>query len=137
MTFVNEYVSTEDAKKYDLDSINRRFGKDPAIRYQWTINRISDVFLMWISAGREEFAGRQVFALGWKGLVFPVHMESEGHGRLAEKTTTIWRLAGVDLPPQLTSQREEIIQALKAALTEYKVSGIGVPVADHTAVFEF
>jgi hypothetical protein len=137
MAFVNEYVSAEEAKKYDLDGINKRFGKDPEIRYQWTIDRTKDVFLMWMKRGREEFAGRQMFALWWKGEVLPVYTESEGSGRLDEKTTTIWHSAGIELPTELAWQREEIIQVLKEALTEYKVSGIGVPVADHTAVFEF
>jgi hypothetical protein len=137
MAFVNEYVSAEDVKKYDLDGINRKFGKDPEIRYQWTIDRANDFFLMWMSRGREEFAGRQTFVFWWKGEVLPVYMESEGSGRLNEKTTTIWRSAGIELPPQLAGQREEITQVLKEALTAYKVSGIGVPVADHTAMFEF
>jgi hypothetical protein len=39
MAFVNEYVSEEEAKKYDLDGINRQFMKAPDIRYDWTIDR--------------------------------------------------------------------------------------------------
>ncbi len=137
MAFVNEYVSEEEAKKYDLDGINRQFGRDPDIRYSWTIDRERNVFLMWIKAGREEFASEETFVLWWDGLVVPVYTIKGGGGRLSEKSTTIWRLRGIDLPSELTDKRDELIAVLKEALTEYKVFGIGVPVADHTAIFEF
>jgi hypothetical protein len=136
MAFVNEYVSAEDVKKYDLDGINRRFGKDPQIRYGWTIDRERDVFLRWIGSGREEFAGRETFALFWKGEVLPVYTESKSKGLLNEKTSTVWHSAAIELPPNLAGQGEAVTQVLKEALTEYKV-GVGLDVADHTAVFEF
>lgn len=137
MAFVNEYVTEEDAKKYDLDGINRQFMKDPEIRYDWTIDRERNVFLLWIEAEREEFAGEETFILWWNGLIVPVYTFKTREGRASEKVITTWRLRGIDLPPELSEKYDEVIAVLKEALIEYKVFGIGVPVADHTAVFEF
>jgi hypothetical protein len=136
MAFMNEYVSAEDAKKYDLDGINRQFGKEPQVRYSWTIDREQNVFLKWINSGKEEFVGRETYVLWWKSYILPIYMESESKGRLSEKTSTIWRLLGIELPTELLEQRDEIVHVLKEALTEYKV-GVGIDVADHTALFEF
>lgn len=136
MAFINEYVSTEDVKKYDLDGINRRFGKDPQIRYGWTIDRERGVFLRWIKSGREEFASRVTMVLWWHGEIIPVYLEVSGTGDYSKPTTTVWSLSGIELSGVLEPSRDEILQALRDALTEYKV-GVGVDVADHTAVFEF
>jgi len=137
MAFVNEYVSPQDVKKYDLDGIKQRFGKDPDIRYQWTVDRERNVFLMWMEAGREERSHDETFSMHFKGTNFLVHLVGFSAGKIAEKVTTTWQLEKLGIPPELESRRSEIIDALKEALTEYKASGIGVPVADHTAFFEF
>jgi hypothetical protein len=136
MAFVNEYVSAEDANKYDLNGINRRFGKDTQIRFEWTIDRERDVFLRWIASGREEFASRVTMVLWYQGITIPVHLEVSGTGDYSKPTTTIWHLSGIELPPALEAKRDEVLQSLREALTTYKV-GVGVDVADHTAVFEF
>jgi hypothetical protein len=70
-------------------------------------------------------------------LIVSVYTLKTREGRASEKVTTTWRLRGLDLPAELANKRDEVIAVLKEALIEYKVSGIGVPVADHTAIFEF
>lgn len=137
MAFVSEYASEIDAKKYDLDGVSLYFGKDPSVRYSWTIDRGRDVFLMWISSGREEFANKHRFVFWWRGEMLTIYLEGKGEGRPSERSSKTWSLPGLDLPCHLESERHEIIAALKEALKEYKVSGVGVPVANHTTFFNF
>ncbi len=137
MAFVNEYASPEDVKIYDLDGINQRFGKDPALRYQWTIDRERNVFLIWMEAGREEFAARQTFLLWWQGISVFVRLLSATTGTLDSQVTSRWQLQQIDLSPELDAKRTEILETLKDSLVAYKVSGIGFPVPRHIAVFEF
>ena len=137
MAFVNEYVSPEDVKKYDLDGINQRFGKDPALRYQWTVDRERNVFLIWMDAGREEFSARQTLLLWWQGISVFVRLLSATTGTLGSQVTSRWQLQQINLPPELVTKRTEILDVLKEALVAYKVSGIGLPVPRHTATFEF
>ena len=137
MAFVNEYASPEDAKKYDLDGISLQFGKDPALRYQWTIDRERNIFLIWMEAGREEFAARQTFLLWWQGNFVVVRLLSATTGGLDGQATSRWQLQQINLPPEVVTKRAEILDVLKEALVIYQVSGIGLPVTNHTAIFEF
>jgi len=137
MAFVNEYVSAEDAKKYDFARLFKRFDKSLLGHPTWTIDRENDAFLLWLRASREESRNYQMFAMWWKGKVFPVYLIPTSGGRLNEKSFTHWRLMELELPEELNLQRSEIVNALKAALIEFKEFGIRVPVVDHTVTFEF
>lgn len=137
MAFVNEYVSTEDAKKYDLDGIRTRLGHRPYPQYRWTIDHERDVFLMWIVRGRESFAAHQTFLFWWKGTPLVVRLLSATTDTQGMVTST-WQFQRFDeLPPGLAGKKEELLGVLKEALVEYKVSGIGSLVENHTAVFKF
>jgi hypothetical protein len=137
MAFVNENVSHEDAEKFDLDGITKKFGGSIGPRYQWTIDRNKNVFLKWISAEREEFSNRQNFVLYWKGGVIPISLEKETIGNYSDGAKTLWTSKGIDLPGELERSRDEIVSALKEALTEYKVFGLGVDALNHSAYFNF
>lgn len=150
MAFVNEYISEEDIKKYDIKGIFQQLQvwrwKDifenplPGSRLHWTIDRERDVFVMvGIEAGRDELSNRLTSAMWWKGQVLSIGLEKGGDGSLVGKVTTVWRLLGIAYPngKAFDGDKDAIIRDLKDALTEYKVFGITWPVADHTAVFEF
>lgn len=137
MAFVNEYVSAEDAKKYDLAALFKRFDKPLLGSPTWTIDRENDAFLLWLRSSREESRNYEMFAMAWKGNIFPVYLIPTSGGRLSQKSFTHWQLMELELPELLHAAHSQIIDALKAALAEYKAGGIGVPVADHTVTFEF
>lgn len=148
MAFVNEYISEEDLKKYDVEGMFKKLGvwkkffespRPPGCELEWTIDRERDVFITWIDVGREEFCNRLTFALWWKGQVLSVGLEVGGDGSLVGRVTTVWRLLGIAYPngKAFDGDRDTVILDLKDALTEYKVHGIKPVIADHTAVFEF
>ena len=41
------------------------------------------------------------------------------------------------MPAHSQRMRAEVIELIKEAVSEYKVGGIAIEVADHTAIFEF
>lgn len=137
MAFVNEYVSPEDAKKYDLACVFARFDKSLLGNPTWTIDRENDVFLLWLRSSREESRNYEMFAMSWKGNVFPVYLIPNSGGKLSQKSFTHWQLMELKLPELLLADNSQITDALKGALAEYKAGGISVPVADHMVTFEF
>jgi hypothetical protein len=137
MAFVNEYASPEDVKKYDLEGIFQRFDKDILGKPSWTIDRERDAILIWLRNSREESRNYQMFAMWWKGAVFPVYLIPSGGGQYSKKSYTHWQLMELDISHELVAERAVIISALKDALTEYRAGGIGVPVVDHTVTFDF
>lgn len=144
MAFVNEYVSEDDVKKYRLEELLKQFGRLdwiedplPGFRLHWTIDRERDVFIMKMRSGREEFSNCLTFAMWWKGSILNVELKIGGDGSLVGKVTTIWSLTKIYYPDGFSGSQAQVAQDLKDALSEYKVSGVTWPVADHEAVFEF
>lgn len=125
MTFVNEYVSEEDIKKYMLDEIWLKYHPEEKsvpnhYRHEWTVDRERDIFLKWISVGREEYSNRLTFVLYWKGELFTVDIDLIGVGRPQKLTDRpykkVWELVGIWPSQPKTATREEVLTALKEAL---------------------
>ena len=138
MGFVNEFISEEDKKRYDFSRIKRPPLYHKSIRPDtWTVDRTRDVFLVWTRGGERGFPNEDHFALWWKGEIVNVQFERDDTGEISDHTMTHWRLIKIEIPPRLAARRQEILMTVKEALTEYKLSGAGVPVASHEATFEF
>lgn len=140
MTFVNEFVSDEDIKKYDLPSVWMKIKGSTPFQYLWTINHKRNVFLIEYSGGREELSNHIDFALWWDGYIHKARL-IKNNDRLEglENLTTTWQLIGVDTDIDIDSvhSKEQVLNALKDALRAYRLLGASVPVKNHTAVFDF
>ena len=138
MPFINEYISENDRELYDLSLIKKPpLYRDPTRLSKWTIDRPRDIFLVWTKGGDEDHPHECYFALWWKGAVLNLRLQHVDEGDIKTHVTSTWSLEQVDIPGEFDSQRHEIIRTLKEALCEYRVSGVGVPVASHSAKFTF
>ena len=139
IAFVNESISVYDKANFDFSRIKRPplYYVDPIEAHYWTIDRTRDVFLIWTLGGNEEARNAHHVALWWHGDLVRIGLERDAVGQNRMPVTSTWRLRLMQLPSHLESSRAEIVEALKEALTEYKVTGAGVRVASHEAKFEF
>jgi hypothetical protein len=138
MPFVNERISEQDKAAFDFSQIKRPpIYRDSIEPYKWTIDRSRGLFLIGTLGGNEDERNAEHFALWWKGE--PVHFKllHDAVGQFKQHVSSTWHLVKMYLPTNLERDREEILQALREALTEYKVSGCGVHVASHEVHFTF
>ena len=69
MTFVNEYASEEDIKKYNLEELKLRYHVHlrrtgwPYKKHMWTIDREKQIFLICVDHGREEHSNRHIWVM--------------------------------------------------------------------------
>lgn len=138
MAFVNEWVSDEDIKKYDLPSVWMKVTWDTPIQYVWTVDRERNTFLIPYASGREEFSNHHDFVLWWDGELHKARL-IKNNDRLdgLENLTTTWHLIGIDSDPGSVHSKEKVLAMLKEALRGYRLSGVVWPVQSHTAVFDF
>jgi hypothetical protein len=136
MAFVNEFVSEEEAQKYGLEEIDRRY-RHSSFRPQWTVDRERDIYLREVESGREETTNRHGFTLYWNGVLIFVRLTRRGQGVPSAEGWTEWTLIGNPIPDDLQKEREKIIADLKAALTAYKDFGVYSVTTHHTATFTF
>lgn len=136
MGFVNEHVSAEDIEKYGLEQIDKRYRKahfQPA----WTVNREKDIYLRWMSAGREELCDHEYFTFYWQGTLLDVETKRRGVGTRGGKGESTWALVRLEIPQNICDKKSEILLDLKEALAAFKDFGVRSTTTDHTAKFEF
>lgn len=148
MAFVNEYIPTEDFKKYDFDGLNKRpketSGTTPSD--SWTIDRDADIWLRKFYAEMDHTAplggqsGVSVWDFYWRGTLLLVKVEDVASGGGYGKPR--WarsRLRRIDIPKDIESSRDQIIRDLEAAFTAYKGAGVLAPDdgIDYTYSLEF
>lgn len=137
MAFVNEWVSDEDIKKYDLPSVWMKVKGSTPFQYVWTVDRERNAFLIPYASGREEFANQGDFVLWWDGELHKARLISNYNHGGYENVTTTWHLVGIDSDPGSIHNKEDIVAMLKEALRGFRLDGVVVPVQYHTAVFDF
>ncbi|MDP3138212.1 MAG: hypothetical protein Q8N17_18000 [Burkholderiaceae bacterium] len=141
MAFVNEIIGDEDRKKYGLDELNnslRMRGRTP--QRDWTIDHERDIYLRQIASNSRELADfdygerRPNFTwhFYWQGELMTVCLEvtdsgsdakRDGHGWVRYQLMDCYQ-KGFFIPVNLLDQRDEIIAALRAALTAYGGGGV-------------
>jgi len=125
MAFVNEYISQEDREKYGLDEIDKKFIVGGAKARDWTVDKDRNMYLRNVANGREEFFYITTWTFYWHGelIVFekkgisttgPIDGDRYHHGKILR----------IDIPQDMQSSKEQIIEDLKEALTAYKDGGI-------------
>ena len=82
MTFINEYVSEEDIEKYRLEEAKLSYrpeyseeGLPSSYKYNWTIDRERNIYLMLARIGKEEFSNRFTWVLNINGQEFKVETD--------------------------------------------------------------
>jgi len=139
MTFSNEIVSEADEAAFDFRQIKRPpLYLDPIWPYQWTIDRDRRVFLMATAGvGNDEARSVKHFILWIEEEMVRLQLNHVAVGENAEHVTSTWHLLEMSLPRRLRGDRERVLEALREALTAYRVAGVMVTVRSHQAVFQF
>ena len=137
MTFVNEYISAEEIKKYDLENINKRFIVGATKARDWTINRERNIYLRNVANGREEFSHQSKWTFYWHGELIILELDNistsgvAGGERCGHK-----KLRSITIPHHLKTNYVEIIVDLKEALTVYKDGGVFATATAYTLILD-
>jgi len=132
MAFVNEYVSEENIRKYELEALYKKWliWIPPRFQYAWTFDAERDIYYIRMETGREEDSNQTRGVLYYRGIHWDVKV-------LVEKGTSlsflenpyrqIWGLIHIKHPEGGLVPEDEIVPVLKEALTVHQVFGIYTP----------
>lgn len=128
MPFINEYVSEENVKEYQLDELWLKYTwkkEVPSyIQHHWTFDSEKNVFLKVANIGREEHSNRITFSLYIKGDLYDVILDKTGSLSFSTQPYIVtWDLVQIT-PSALIDKYEDLYTILKSALTVYGVSGV-------------
>ncbi len=139
MAFVNEYVSEDDDKKYDLEAIDKRYFTAHVPGYvTWTRDRERDIYLRFMRDGGEDGMWRQKFTFYWKEILMEVGLDHVGgNGERGGKGTVEWSLRYLSIPETLVASREQILADLREALSVYGGGGVYSSYTECTVTFDF
>lgn len=141
MTFVNEYVSPEDAEKYHLADIDAKFRWGNESR-DWTIDRERDIYLRNISWGREEETLHEsLWTFYWKGTLLTLRLDLlHATGKRGGAAWSHWRLVRLNgtngLPSALKEHKQAILDDLRYALLAHKDGGVSSKSTDFTVTLD-
>jgi hypothetical protein len=133
MAFVNEYVSEENIKKYELEALYTKWlvWIPPRFRYTWTFDAERDSYYIPMKTGREEDSNQTRGVLYFKGIHWDVKVLGEEGSSLSfaeNPYRQIWGMIHIKHPEGGLVPEAEIVPVLKEALVAYQVFGIGTPV---------
>ena len=137
MAFINEYISAEDIKKYDLENINKKFVVGNVPICDWVINRERDIYLRVVARSREEFSHESTWVFYWHGVVIVVELENlSTNGVAGGERSGHKRIRKIDLPSNFKDRRSDILADLKEALIAYKDGGVFATATSYTLDLE-
>ena len=140
MTFINEYVSDEDVKKYKLQEMWDRyhpFNKDvTGFRYTWTIDQEKEVFFIPVLSGREEYSNRKECIFYWQGIELEVTLTEQVLSS-GNKLGVRWCLVSIRKPDGKKISDQEILSTLRDALRVYGYRGIWRQVDGYQVELDF
>lgn len=129
MTFVNEYISDADRKKYGIDAIDADLDRRAQVRSRdWTIDHEREIYFRFINRGREESRNLSAWDFYWQGELMTVWLlrldaggVRGGHGWSRYKLD---KTEGDFVPPHLQAQWDEVMADLRAAMLAKKDGGV-------------
>ncbi|WP_434778356.1 hypothetical protein [Neisseria sp. Ec49-e6-T10] len=132
MAFVNEYIPAEDFKKYDFDVINKRWNGVGNPARQWAINREKDIWLRKFYTVNDHtapdggYTGEIFWDFYWKGTLMSLKTKKTNvkGGGIGEFLTYDLKVLEINIPSELSPQKEEIFQGIKDAFVAYAGGGI-------------
>lgn len=140
MTFINEFVSDDDVKKFKLNEMWDRYhpyskgDMNVGFRHSWTIDREKNIFFIPARSGREEHSNRKECILYWKGIELKVILIKHG---LSPGPGVRWEVNSVQKPNVEVIPESEILSTLKAALGVYGYRGVWRQVDEYQVEFDF
>lgn len=148
MAFINEYVSDEDVKKYELEKMWDDFHpfykhsyKEPGFRFAWTVDRTRNAYFMPVHIGREEYSNQITCVLWIDGIQLVVVLNKGDESTENVKDglgKVVWYLSEIRKPVSNTTlDHSEIIELLKEALLEYGYDGIWKALPNYAVNFAF
>ena len=111
MAYINEYVSKEKTRTFDLG-----YGRKKAPR-KWTIDKEKD-YIFFEDYTEIDEPVNEHFAFVYKNKV--IRMVLNG-SEFADSNTVIWKITAINIPSDFT--REEVLSELREALTVYGCFG--------------
>ena len=136
MAFVNEYISEEDIKKYDIEALNKKFCIAD-YNSKWTVDSERDIYLRYIGHGHEEFIQEHDFYMFWEGGVIDICLHVEQGGKIDGPQWRHYELIKIKIPDEISEYKANILDDLKEALTEFKSAGLFSRCSTFKATFEF
>ncbi|MFV5342508.1 hypothetical protein VXQ28_01480 [Acinetobacter oleivorans] len=150
MTYINEYISTEDRARYKIDDVETKYerllglisrGRD------WTFDKEKDSYLILVKFGNE-FDGElgiKYFLFFWGGIEILVKFKTEGGGERKGHQWRRYKLLKIDIDDTAPQEQQEsfknnydvIISDLKQALISYKDLGVRSNSTYFEANFDF
>jgi len=136
MAFINEYISAEDIKKFDIEAINKSYTCG-GISRQWTIDRTRNIYLREVAAGVGHSGKNRVWHFYWHGDFIELKIEIlSSKGGRDEPNWAHKRVHGFQLPDHLRQNHAEILSDLKEALIAYKDGGVFASATSYTLDLE-
>ena len=137
MAFVNEYISAENIKKYDIEALDKRFRKGH-YEPEWTVDHKNNMYLRYMSREHEEFSNHITYCFYWKCTVIEVVIElSEAGGVRNGAQWSRKKLLRWTLPTKLVAQEAQVKADLKEAFGAYKDFGMLSTSTSYTVTFDF
>ncbi len=151
MTFVNEFPSESDIRKYKLDALMAEFhtfewrnGRPSGFTHAWTVDRTSEKYLIEVEmvdefgpSGRPEPTTRSIFALVIGGERILATVDHAGGSKSFSDCPfkVVRSLINLDMPKGMA--RTHVVKPLKDALTAYGYRGAHRQVERTFVVFDF
>lgn len=139
MPFINEYVSEENIKEYQLDELWRKYTWKKEVpsyfQHDWTFDSEKNVFLKLSDIGREEHSNRITFSFYIKGDLYDVILDKAGSLSFSIQPYIItWELVRIT-PSALLDKHEDLYTMIKSALTAYGNDGVSYQVPNTIVKF--
>ena len=137
MAFINEYISDEDRKKFNIDDFDKRFFVGGTKSRSWTVDKEKNIYLRNVARGREEFASESKWVLSWGGqLVFLDLKNISTSGVAGGDRHGHKKVLKINIPDTLEEQREQILKDLQEAFVAYKDGGVFATAKNYTLTLD-
>ncbi len=139
MAFVNEYISDEDIKKYNLIELMNYYYKldysghfDPKYRkLSWTVDKERNIWLLkaisrHLPDHREGWTGEVYFVLYYKRRKIEIVLNNVGADESKDPIIMIWKVLRIkeeDIKGFDKKDKQEMFKVLQEALSEYGLIG--------------
>lgn len=132
MGFVTELISKEDFEKYKISDVRAKFVVGATRSSAWAIDRERDMFLLKVTAGREERADESGWVFYWdKSHIFVLLGKSsvsqdQDQDKQTESRARIIRMSilGSAVLQGMEDKKAQLVGDLEEALSEYRWAGI-------------
>lgn len=140
-------MNPEDAERFNLKAIwdsfhprQPRVFDDPHWKPAWTVDRERNIFLLEISAGREELSNQVTYVLSMDGELIIAVVAKQPASNVSFKEgvgNCTWELVRLGLPAGTSVQKDAVIRVLKEALTAFGYGGVRRVVPRYEVAFAF